>query len=371
MKIAMIGHKRIPSREGGVEVVVEELSKRMVQRGHTVEAYNRISIGRRSDEKQMKLKSYCGIRLISIATFPQKQLNAVVYSLGASIRALFGRYDFIHYHAEGICYMIWLPHLFGMKTVVTVHGLDWKRAKWGGFASWFIKLGEKAAVRYADQMIVLSQDMQSYFKKEYDRETVYIPNGIVKPVAKPADQIRKKFGIEKDGYCLLVARLVPEKGIHYLIESFKKVNTNKKLMIVGDNHTGDEYVRQIEEMAQGDQRILFTGFAEGELLEELFSNAYVYILPSDIEGMPMSLLEAMSYGNCCLTSDIPENAEVVGGSGILFRKSDIGDLTQQLQRLCDNPDIVASYQQESSEAVCEKYDWEKIADQTIELYRSM
>lgn len=315
MKIAMIGHKRIPSREGGIEIVVEQLAVRMVKAGHQVDVYNRAGhhvSGKKFDNNyRKKIRKYKGIRIITIPTFQNKKLNAVVYSFLATLRALFGRYDVIHYHAEGPCSMLWIPHLFGIRTIATIHGLDWKRSKWGGFATKFLLFGERVAAKYADEVIVLSKNMQRYFKESYGRDTVLIPNGVVKPEIKSNNQILKKWGLKKNDYILFVARIVPEKGLHYLMDAFKEISTNKKLVIVGGSSHTDNYMEIIRQKAKEDNRVLLTGFVQGELLEELYSNAYIYVLPSDVEGMPISLLEAMSYGNCCLISDIEENMEVV------------------------------------------------------------
>lgn len=319
LKIAMIGHKRIPSREGGIEVVVEQLAVRMVQAGHRVDVYNRSGhhvSGKENDGKgQKKLREYCGVRIITIPTFRNKKLNALVYSFLATIRALFGHYDVIHYHAEGPCSMIWIPHLFHIKTVATIHGLDWQRSKWGGFATRFLLFGEKMAAKYADELIVLSANMQKYFKDTYQRDTVLIPNGVMRPQKKPDNHIREKWGLTKGEYILFLARLVPEKGVHYLLDAYKEIQTDKKLVIAGGSSHTDDYVNEVREKAAQDPRVILTGFVQGELLEELYSNAYVYVLPSDVEGMPISLLEAMSYGNCCLVSDIAENLEVVTDVG--------------------------------------------------------
>ena len=191
MKIAMIGHKRIPSREGGVEIVVEELATRLVKNGHTVDVYNRKGNNvqdENADKENKKLKEYKGIKLLTIPTIINKKgIEAFVYSCLATIRALFGKYDVIHYHAEGPCAMLWIPHIFGIKTVATIHGLDWKRSKWGSWASKYIKFGEKIAAKYADEIIVLSKGVQQYFKDTYNRETTFIPNGVNKPEIKEAN----------------------------------------------------------------------------------------------------------------------------------------------------------------------------------------
>ena len=371
LRIAMIGHKRIPSREGGVEVVVDELSRRYVKLGHQVDAYNRSGyhVSGKEYDAGRKGKYYSGIRIITVPTFKNGKLNAIVYSILATIRALFGRYDVIHFHAEGPCTMIWLPKLFGIHTVATIHGLDWQRSKWGNFASHVLKFGEKMAAKYADEVIVLSKNMQTYFKETYGRDTVFIPNGINKPEKKEVQEIKERFGLEKDGYILFLARLVPEKGIHYLIEAFEQIKTDKKLVIAGGSSHSYEYMEKIHKMAEKDSRILMPGFVAGRALEELYSNAYFFVLPSDVEGMAVSLLEAMSYGNCCVISDIEENTEVVGDKAVWFRKGDSGDLKIKMQELFENPDMVERYRQESSDYICSKHDWDKVVQQTIDLYR--
>ena len=374
LRIAMIGHKRIPSREGGVEIVVEELSVRMAQKGHRVEAYNRyghhVSGKKYDDEYGWKgRKYYKGVRVRIIPTFQSSSLNAIVYSFLATLRALFTKYDVLHYHAEGPCAMLWIPKMFGKRVVVTIHGLDWQRAKWGNFASRVIKFGEKMAARHADEVIVLSRNVQQYFKEKYGREVTYIPNGINRPERRKADLIREKYGLEKDGYFLFLARIVPEKGLHYLIEAYQKLDTDKKLVIAGGNSQAVEYMEQIHEMAAKDDRILMTDFVQGQTLEELYSNAYAFVLPSDVEGMALSLLEAMSYGNCCLVSDICENTEVVEEQALHFRKGDVKDLQEKLQYLLEHPDTVERLRSGSADFICGKYNWDEVVDETLRLYR--
>ena len=370
MKIAMIGHKRIPSREGGVEIVVDELSTRMVKLGCRVDAYNRYGYhvsGKEFDEKREKY--YNGIRIYTIPTPSCSSLNAIVYSFLATVRALFGRYDVIHFHAEGPCTMLWIPKLFGNRVVATIHGLDWQRSKWGNLASKVLKFGEKVAAKWADELIVLSENMVEYFQTEYGRETKYIPNGINRPIPKGADLIKEKYGLEKDGYFLFLARIVPEKGAHYLIEAFKGIKTNKKLVIAGGSSHSHEYMEQIMSMAEKDPRIIMTGFVQGELLEELYSNAYVCVLPSDVEGMAISLLEAMSYGNCCLVSDIRENMEVVGDKACSFSKGNVDSLRRKMEELLSCPDEVERYRKESADYICERFNWDDVVRRTLLLYK--
>ena len=373
MKIAMIGHKRIPSREGGVEIVVEELATRLVKDGHQVDVYNRRGKNvqdKNVDKDKRKLKEYKGVKIITIPTINKKGIDALIYSFLASLRALFGKYDVLHYHAEGSCAMLWIPHLFKKKIVVTIHGLDWQRSKWGGFATKYIKFGEKLAAKYADEIIVLSKGVQKYFKDTYNRDTVFIPNGVNKPIIREANIIKQKYGLVKDDYILFLARIVPEKGLHYLIEAFKKIKTNKKLVIAGGaSHTND-YLEKIKKMASEDDRIIMTGFVQGQELEELYSNCYLYCLPSDIEGMPLSLLEAMSYGRNCLVSDIEENVQICEDYADTFKNGNIDNLKEKLKICLNKKTDERKDDKEVSDYVLNKYDWNDVTKKTKILYEN-
>ena len=376
LKIAMIGHKRIPSREGGIEIVVDELSRRMVELGHKVDAYNRRGAHGSGRKFIADIgKNYKGIRIITIPTLETKSLNAIVYAFFASIRVLFTKYDVMHYHAEGPCAMLWLPKLFGKHIVVTIHGLDWQRSKWGGLATRVLKFGEGCAARYADDIIVLSKNMQEYFKETYGRETIFIPNGINRPELLEASEINVNYGVKKDEYILFLARIVPEKGAHYLIEAYEELYrenlalTRKKLIIAGGSSHSEDYYKKLQNKAKDNENIIFTDFVGGRRLEELYSNAYIFVLPSDVEGMAISLLEAMSYGNCCLVSDISENTEVIGDKAVIFTHSDINSLKGELLKLISNPEITESYKNGAADYICEKFDWDKVVGKTISVYK--
>ena len=364
----MIGHKRIPSREGGVEVVVEELSTRLVKDGYEVDVYNRKGKNvqdKNADKEKKKLKEYKGVKIITVPTINKKGIDALLYSILATIRALFGHYDVIHYHAEGSCAMIWLPHLFGIRTVATIHGLDWQRSKWGGLATRYIKFGEKIAAKYADEIIVLSKGVETYFKETYNRDTNFIPNGVNKPTIREPKIIKEKYGLDKDSYILFLARIVPEKGLHYLIEAYKQIDTDKKLVIAGGaSHTND-YLNQIKEMVKNNSNIIMTGFVQGEELEELYSNCFLYCLPSDIEGMPLSLLEAKSYGCRCLVSDIEENTQLITDSFMKFKKADVEDLKEALKRNLNSKKMNTISHYETLEKY---YNWDVITNKYENLY---
>ena len=370
LNIVMLGHKRIPSREGGVEIVVEELATRMAAAGHRVTCLNRA--GKHVSGKEFDaadLEEYKGVRIRKVLTLDKKGLAAMTASVTGAIAAAFGRYDVVHFHAEGPCAMLWLPKLFGKRCIATIHGLDHQRAKWGKFARTYIMLGEKCAAKFADEIIVLSKGVQQYFQDTYGRETVFIPNGVTKPEIREAQLITEQYGLKKDDYILFLGRLVPEKGVAYLIDAFKNVRTDKKLVIAGGSSDTAAFAQELKDRAAGDARILFTGFVQGRMLEELYSNAYVYVLPSDLEGMPLSLLEAMSYGNCCVTSDIEECAAVMEEYGATFPKGDVSALVETLQRLCDEPQLVDAYKQQAADYITGKYSWDDVTEKTLELYR--
>jgi glycosyltransferase involved in cell wall biosynthesis len=303
-----------------------------------------------------------------VFTIDKKGLAAMSSSFFACIKAGVGKYDIVHIHAEGPAFFAFIPKWFGKKVVVTIHGLDWERAKWGRFASWYIKTGEKNAVRFADEIVVLSQGVKEYFLKEYGRKTQFISNGVNAPTIVEADEI-KHFGLEKNNYILYLGRIVPEKGEHYLIEAFKRIDTDKKLVIAGGSSDTSTYMNRLKKMASEDERIIFTGFVQGKMLEELYSNALIYCLPSDLEGMPLSLLEAMSYGNCCLTSNISECAEVVEDKAVTFEKGNVNDLKKKIERLLSHEEEIKKYKKQAADFICTKYNWDNVVEETIKVYK--
>ena len=210
-----------------------------------------------------------------------------------------------------------------------------------------------------------------YFREKYGRETVLIPNGIDPAEIKPACEITKQFGLSSREYILFLGRLVPEKGIHYLIKAYQMLQTDKKLVMVGGTSDTDDYVKQLYDMAGQSSSIIFTGFQQGLVAEELYSNAYLYVLPSDLEGMPLTLLEAMNYGCCCVTSDIGECVDVMDGCGFSFPHGNVEALRETLQDLCDHPDKVEAHRDEAKKVISSKYTWQDITTQTDKLYKSL
>lgn len=389
MQIVMLGHKRIPSREGGVEIVVEELATRMASLGHEVIVYNRKGshvAGIGDEQKEYgKNYEYKGVQVKTAFTLPQKSLNAIVYSFFATIKACFSGADVIHFHAEGPCAMIPFAKLFRKRCVATIHGLDWQRSKWGGFATKFLLFGEKMAAKYADKVIVLSEGVRQYFQDTYGRETIVIPNGISRPERQLPAVISQKYELKGNDYLLFLARLVPEKGVHTLLAAYKKSGVAIPLVIAGGSSHSSEYCQKIEAMAKKineevgrnrtGQKVILTGFVQGKELEEFYSNAMLYILPSEIEGMPLSLLEAMSYGNICLTSDIAENTDVTEGYGFSFASGDADSLAEKLSELCNDIDSLRNKEQYTKESIQNyilgKYNWDDVTKRTLECYEDI
>lgn len=372
LRVAMLGHKHVLSSEGGVEKVVREISTRLVSLGCEVTCYDRKTKHVMDASTEiLKISEYKGVKIRSCFTIDKKGLAAVSSSFFGSLQILFSNANLVHFHAEGPSAMIPIIKFFSSKKiVVTIHGLDWKRDKWGtGFASRYIKFGEKMAAKYADEIIVLSDGVKKYFKETYNRDTHFIPNGVSRPEVLLSNIIGSKYGLKKDDYFLFLGRIVPEKGIHYLIDAYNQVCTNKKLVIAGGASDTDSYYEELRKKASNNENIIFTGFVQGQELEELYSNAYVYVLPSDLEGMPLSLLEAMSYGNCCLTSDIEECSDVMEDCGVTFKQSSVEDLANKLQYLSDSEKVVQKLKLESSPFIIKKYNWDDIVNKTLELYR--
>ena len=369
MRIAMIGHKRYGSREGGVEVVVTELARRMAALGHEVTCYDRsgsdVMTGDAVDGRE---RTVDGVRVVPVRTIDKKGLAALSSSYFATLAAIGDGPDVIHYHAEGPCVPLPLAKRAGIRTVATIHGLDWQRAKWGRLASAYIKMGERAAATKADGLVVLSKSAQSYFEDTYGRSATLIPNGIESKQPRPANLIRERWGLDNGSYLLYLGRLVPEKRPELLIEAYKGLDTDKKLVIAGGGSDTSEYEASLREAAQGDPRILFTGFVNGEPLEELYSNCYAYVLPSDVEGMPMSLLEAMAYGCCCVTSDIPECAAVLAGNGVSFENGSADSLRATLQGLLADSGRGRVLGGAAKAHVEKSYNWDSVVERTLELY---
>jgi glycosyltransferase involved in cell wall biosynthesis len=358
LNIAVTGIYGIPATYGGVERHVEEIYSRLADRGHSVTVYCR-------NHYTPQDAVYKGIRLKRLPAIPNKHLENPSHTLLSTFDAMLRGYDLVHYHADIAGLFSLLPRLAGAKTVVTLHGLDWQREKWGRFASQVIRFGEVGGVRFPCTTIVVSQTLRQYCRQVYNKEVAYIPNGVTNPIMRPANAIRR-LGLERGGYVLFVGRLVPEKGCHYLIEAFKGLETNFKLVIVGGSRHSDEYVRSLT--AASTPNIVFSGYQHGETLEELYSNAYLYVQPSTVEGLPITVLEAMSYGLCVIVSDIPENREAIGDCGQTFINRNVNDLRRVLASSLAAPQLVQECGDLARRRVQEHYNWDYIAADTEQLF---
>jgi glycosyltransferase involved in cell wall biosynthesis len=363
MRIAMIGQKGIPATYGGIERHVEEIATRLVERGHEVSVFSRLYYSKIGGP-------YRGVQNKRLASIHTKHADAISHCAFSTLYSMFAKYDIVHYHALGPSIFSTLPRMVGSKTVVTVHGLDWQRGKWGKFATWFLKACEQPAVKFPNATIVVSQTLGDYFKKTYDRDTFVIPNGTTPGTIRPPNKI-KRWGLGKQNYILWVGRLVPEKGCHYLIEAFRKTNTDMSLVMAGGSSFSDTYVESLERLRGGDERIKMIGYVYGEVLEELWSNAFIVVQPSILEGLSIALIEALSFGRCVLASDIPENLEVVEDCAVTFRSRDTQDLQAKLQLCLDQPKMVEATAAKCRALAEEKYSWPRLVEATEDVYKHL
>jgi len=366
-RIAMIGLRGIPASDGGVEVAITELAPRLVALGADVTVY-----GRKGYLDDEKCTEYKGVHIKILPTINSKHLEAIAHTFLSTLHATFQGYDIIHYHALGNCLFAGIPRLFGKTTMATMHGLDWQRGKWGGFAKFVLRLGELSAVYLASDAIAVSQKITNYVKDRYGKDIHFIPNGFSSTDANNGmnSDVIEKNSLSK--YVLFLGRLVPEKGIHLLIESFSKLDTDHQLVIAGRGTHTSRYVDQLKEMAAEDSRIIFTGGLYGADKETAFNHASVFVLPSTIEGMPIALLEAMSHGIPCVVSDIQENREVVETGqtryAYVFESENVNELGKTLSRVIENLDEAKSIAAEAKKYVYQTFSWDKIATETLAAY---
>lgn len=354
----MIGQKGIPALYGGIERHVEEIARRLVGRGHEVSVYCRLHYTPTGGR-------YHGVELIRLPSLNTKHLDTVTHVALSTAHAMTHDFDVLHFHALGPSLFAGPPRALGRPSVVTVHGLDWQREKWGKFAQWALKQCEGPAVRFPNRTIVVSKTLREHFAAHYGRDTVTIPNGTVLPAPAAAHKIHK-YGLEARKYVLFVGRLVPEKGVHFLCEAWSRLDTDLTLAICGGASGSEDYARDIRRFAG--PRVKLLDYVYGEALAELYSNAYLVVLPSTVEGLSLVLLEALSYGRCVLVSDIPENVEVTRDAAPTFRSRDVDDLTAQLGRLLAGPALVRSYEGRARSHIAAHYSWDRVVGATIEVY---
>lgn len=368
IRVAMVGQRGLPATFGGIEHHVEELSRRIVALGHEVTVYCR------SNYSPPELTTFQGTRLRHPPTIGTKHLDAISHSGASTLSAIVSKFDIIHYHGLGPGLLAPLPRfLSASKVVQTVHGFDHQRAKWGRGARAVLSAAAWMSERIPDTTIVVSRALFAHYES-LGRATSYIPNGVAERVIRPADEITQRWGLEPNGYLLFVGRLVPEKCPDQLIRCFRKIPGNLKLVIVGGSSFTDRYARQLAEMASQDDRVVLAGWAYGSLLDELYSNAAAFVLPSSLEGLPLTLLEAAAYGTPCIASDIPCNAEVLGSDGPghrLFAAGNDAELVDAIQTVISNPQIEREGTKELRNDVLMRYNWDESAAATLRVYEKI
>src|ERR1700681_2248090 len=360
LRIAMIGIKAIPARDGGFETAVDEMSRGMVACGHEVVVYNR------SGMSEISGSDYQGVHLVTLPTIKSKNLSTVVHAFLASMHVAFHRADVVHYFITGTTLFAPIPRVLGMKTVCSVDGTDWQRKKWGRFARWYLKISESLAVRFSNALVSDSREVQRYYREMYNAESSLITYGIRDIPVKGREWL-DRFGLQPREYVLFVGRLVPENNIHHLIRAFEQTTTNKKLVIVGDDPWEKEYVRSLK--STRDPRVIFTGGVYGQGYAQLQKNAYLFVLPDEVGGTHPALVEAMGFGNCVLVNDTASNLEVVGDAGFSYKgKEGPRDLPRQLHMLLDNPSLVADFRLKAEERARAQYRWEAVVRDHLALY---
>jgi len=360
----------MPALYGGIERHVEELSRGLVDLGQEVFVYCRPWYAK--DRKS----EVDGVKLVYLPSLKSKHLDAITHTFFSIIHASFSNFDIIHIHGVGPALMAWLPKLINpkQKVVITFHCIDRKHQKWGFIARTMLRLGEWCACRFSDRTITVSRTLHQYCSEAYDSMTQYIPNGISAVECNSAERL-KEFGLEAKGYIVMISRLVRHKGVHYLIEAYRtlkerspEIIKDKKLVIVGDSAFTDDYVKELRDLAKDNQDIIFTGYQSGEKLAQLFNHAYLFVHPSESEGLPIAVLEAMSYGLPVLASDIPENMEVVSEAGLSFENKSVGDLVNKLEKYLPEEMYLEKIGARAKDFVIENYNWKDICQEVSGLY---
>ena len=355
LRIAFIGGRGVISKYSGIETYYEEVGRRLAARGHEVTVYCR-------NHFTPAQKEYQGMRLVRLPTIRTKHLETFVHTLLSTLHAVTQGYDVVHYHTLGPALFSFVPRMFGAKTVVTVQGLDWQRRKWGRFASAVLRMGEGASVRFPNETMVVSRTLQQRYLDLHRKSTRYVPNG---GMLRERNEPRKilEWGLEPGKYVLFLGRFSPEKGCHLLVEAFEQIETDAKLVMAGASSYCDEYSRELRKHTG--ERIRMLGWVSGEALDELLTNAMIFVMPSDMEGLSLALLDAMAAGLCVLASDVPENREAVEGAGFVFRCGDAKDLAERLRYLMENPAVREAAGKAAAKRVREQYLWQEISE-TIE-----
>jgi len=361
LRVAFIGGRGVISKYSGIETYYEEVGKRLASAGHRVTVYCRGYFTPPG-------KEYNGMNVVRLPTIRSKHLETVVHTFLSTLHVLTQPCDVVHYHALGPALFSFIPRLAGKKTVVTVQGLDWQRKKWGRIAAAVLRLGERAAVSLPTQTMVVSKELQNYYRARYGVETCYVPNGGMLRERRLPEKIFD-WGLLPGKYVLFLGRFSPEKSCHLLVEAFETLNTDVKLVLAGASSYCDDYSRRLK--AHASEQIKILDWVSGDALDELLTNAMIFVLPSDLEGLSLALLDAMGAGLCVLTSDVAENREAVAEAGFTFRRGDAADLAERLRFLIANPSLREAAGQAAERRIREHYQWSMIAAEIERVYFEM
>lgn len=363
MKIALLGTRGIPASYSGFETCVEQLGKRLVERGHEVSVYCR------KNHIDYPYSIYEGMRLIKLHSINNKYFDTIFHTFLSSIHALSQDYDVCLYFIAGNSPVTWIPRVAGAKTILNVDGLDWKREKWPWLAKKYIQLSEFLATVFPNNFLTDSRVVQNYYLEKFNRHPAYIPYGS-DVERKPPGKTLEKFDLEPGKYILFVGRLVPENRVDHLVQAFKNIDTDLKCVIVGDSTYAEDYKNGLYKIAEEDSRIVFTGYIFGEGYYELGSNASIFVETSEVGGTHPAIVEAMAFGNCVIVNDTPENLETIAEAGFSY-DGRTGDtvLQQQLEYLISNPDIVNDYGRKARKRARDYYSWAAVTDRYEQLFR--
>jgi len=370
MKIAVIGAKGLPPKQGGIEHYCAQVYPRMVAQGHSVDLFARCSYTN-SAWGWGKNYDFQGVRVIPLPGLSLRGVDAFVTSALGAVAACGQRYDIIHFHALGPALFSWVPRIAsGAKVVVICHGLDWQRSKWGTFASRLIHLGEKTAVQFADDMIVVSEELRSYFHRTYGRETVYIPTAAATYAKSDPDfTYGEKLGLQPGRYILFLGRLVPEKRPDLLLDAFCALKPEGwKLVLAGGVDT-QQFISQMLAKVADNPNVVFAGELWGARLAEIVRGAGLFVLPSDVEGLPLAMLEAMHEGIPVMGSNIPPHQQLLGKDrGVLFRAGDIDSCILSLNWALNHRQEMGEMAKRAQDYVQLNYSWERIVADNLNLY---
>ena len=362
MKIAIMGIRGIPANYGGFETFAEELSSRLVEKGHDVTVYGR------SNNIKYKGEYYKGVRLKILPTISHKYFDTVAHTFLCVLHSLKERYDAILICNSANAIFSWIPRLVGTPVALNVDGLEWKRAKWNILGKNFYKFSEYLATFLPNIIVTDAREIEKYYLNKFGKPSVYIPYGT--PIGRvDSTDILKKFNVEPRKYILYVSRFEPENNPDKVVRAFEKVKTDMKLVMVGDAPYSSEFIRQFKNTK--DPRIIFTGYVFGKGYREFQSNAYFYVQATEVGGTHPALLEGMGHGNCVLANDVPEHREVVGDAGFFFNVHKEGDLTNKMQYLIDHPEEVEKAREKAIKRIQDHYTWDKITEAYESLFRQM